>query len=225
MIHGADEVIYTRRRTLALMVQPGGRVVVRAPLHTSDARINALLREKAGWLDQAKKRMAAVPAPKVIHFENGERIWYQGHAYPLRLEKSVRGGLAFVPAKGFLLQEDRRSEGQRLLEKFYRAETRRLTGEVLQVYARRFDLHPTSVSVTAAKSRWGSCGARNTINFSYRLAMVPPEALAYVVAHELAHTVHHNHSQAFWALVAQLRPGFQKERALLRQHGPTLPLL
>jgi len=47
------------------------------------------------------------------------------------------------------------------------------------------------------KKRWGSCSQQNSLNFSLRLAMVPPETLEYVVVHELAHTRHHDHSRAF----------------------------
>jgi predicted metal-dependent hydrolase len=53
--------------------------------------------------------------------------------------------------------------------------------------------------------------------------MVPLDALEYVVVHELAHTRHHNHSTAFWGLVAQMMPDFKKRRQWLKLNGRKLP--
>ena len=44
----------------------------------------------------------------------------------------------------------------------------------------------------------------------------PPEAIDYVVVHELAHLVHHNHSPAFYALVESVLPDYRARAALLK---------
>jgi len=52
--------------------------------------------------------------------------------------------------------------------------------------------------------------------------MAPPDVLDYVAAHEVAHLMEMNHSQAFWDTVARLKPGFNSPRAWLRRHGADL---
>jgi hypothetical protein len=84
-------------------------------------------------------------------------------------------------------------------------------------------LQVKSIRITGAKRRWGSCSRQNSLNFSLRLAMVPPEALEYVVVHELAHTRHHDHSRAFWAFLEQMLPGYETQRRWLKQNGLKLP--
>ncbi|MFN7193716.1 MAG: M48 family metallopeptidase, partial [Rhodospirillales bacterium] len=61
-----------------------------------------------------------------------------------------------------------------------------------------------------------------TLAFSWRLVLAPPEVLDYVVAHEVAHLTHMNHSAEFWALVARLCPGFERPRQWLAENGAHL---
>lgn len=84
-------------------------------------------------------------------------------------------------------------------------------------FAAIMGLAPAGVGITAAKTRFGSCSAKNRLCFSCRLMGYPPEAIDYVVVHELAHITHKNHGPAFYALVASVLPDYAKRRALLRR--------
>ena len=74
----------------------------------------------------------------------------------------------------------------------------------------------TQISLRDARSRWGSCTAKGRLMYSWRLILAPPEVLDYVAAHEVAHLVQMNHSDAFWAVVERLYPGWQRQRDWLR---------
>ena len=81
----------------------------------------------------------------------------------------------------------------------------------------------TAVSVGDAGSRWGSCSSRGRIRLSWRLILAPPNVRRYVVAHEVAHLVHLDHSTKFKALEARLfGPGLAEAKATLRRVGPRL---
>ena len=82
---------------------------------------------------------------------------------------------------------------------------------------------PSSVSVGDAGSRWGSCSSQGRIRLSWRLILGPPEIRRYVVAHEVAHLVHLDHSERFKTLEARLYgPGLAEAKATLRRIGPRL---
>ena len=83
-------------------------------------------------------------------------------------------------------------------------------------YSELMQLYPAGITITGAKTRFGSCSGKNRICFSWRLMQYPQEAIDYVVVHELAHIVHKNHSQQFYALVAQYLPDWKQRRQLLR---------
>ena len=78
-------------------------------------------------------------------------------------------------------------------------------------------LKPQRISITKAKTRFGSCSSKKTISFSCFLLLYPPEAVDYVVVHELAHLKYMNHQKEFYRLIEQLMPDYKKRRALLKE--------
>lgn len=78
------------------------------------------------------------------------------------------------------------------------------------------------ISLRDTTSRWGSCTAAGNLSFSWRLILAPEAVLTYVVAHEVAHLAHMDHSPAFWRLVGQLTPDPDSSRAWLKRHGASL---
>ncbi|MGC8820969.1 MAG: M48 family metallopeptidase [Fervidobacterium sp.] len=78
------------------------------------------------------------------------------------------------------------------------------------------------VLVKEVKTRWGSCSSKGTISLNWLLIMAPRKVIDYVIIHELAHTVHMNHSKKFWELVEKLFPEWKVCRYWLRKNGHTL---
>ncbi|MBQ8584288.1 MAG: M48 family metallopeptidase [Clostridia bacterium] len=72
------------------------------------------------------------------------------------------------------------------------------------------------ISITSAKTRFGSCSSKGDIAFSYRLMLYPEAAVDYVVVHELAHRKEMNHSKAFYKIVEDILPDYKERRKLLR---------
>ena len=83
-------------------------------------------------------------------------------------------------------------------------------------YAAIMSVTPTSVKITSARTRFGSCSGKNGICFSLYLMQYPEEAIDYVVVHELAHIRHHDHSPAFYAEVAKVLPDYKERMKLLK---------
>lgn len=80
------------------------------------------------------------------------------------------------------------------------------------------------ITIRDQKTRWGSCSARGTLSFNWRLMLAPPAVLDYVVVHELCHLTHMNHSAAFWDLVESVCPDYRIHRKWLKEHGQELVL-
>jgi len=74
------------------------------------------------------------------------------------------------------------------------------------------------VSIRDAKTRWGSCSKKRNLNFSYKVALLPPELADYIVVHELCHLKEFNHSKAFWELVERAIPGGRVIKKKLREY-------
>lgn len=99
---------------------------------------------------------------------------------------------------------------------FYREQARQILSERIGRFATRMGVHPADIRIGSAKRSWGSCTSAGRLTFSWRLMMASPEAVDYVIVHELAHLKHLNHSEAFWAVVARILPDWKKRRQELR---------
>lgn len=103
---------------------------------------------------------------------------------------------------------------------------RRMAREKLQqrtaYFARIMGVSYGRITIRAAKTRWGSCSGRGNLNFHWKLILMPPEVLDYVVVHELAHRKEMNHSPAFWAEVAKILPDYQERRKWLKTYGQSV---
>lgn len=83
-------------------------------------------------------------------------------------------------------------------------------------YARILGVWPEAITITSARTRFGSCSGRNRISYSWRLMQYPEEAIDYVVVHELCHILHHNHSKAFYDCIETVLPDWRKRRLKLK---------
>lgn len=84
-------------------------------------------------------------------------------------------------------------------------------------YARIMGVTPTGVKITSAKSRFGSCSAKNSLCFSLYLMTYPKEAVDAVIIHELAHIKEKNHSPRFYAVVLKYMPDYKRRESLLKK--------
>ena len=86
----------------------------------------------------------------------------------------------------------------------------------VEFYSKIMEVQPNKVSVSAAKRLFGSCNSKGNLNFSFRLALYPTQAIDYVIVHELAHLTEMNHSPRFWAIVGKYMPDYKERKKLLK---------
>ncbi len=100
-------------------------------------------------------------------------------------------------------------------------ELKTLAKEILPVktayYAEKMGLKYGRITITSAKTRFGSCSSKGNISFSHRLMLYPEEAIDYVVVHELAHLVEMNHSKRFYSVVESVLPDYKNRARLLKR--------
>lgn len=96
-------------------------------------------------------------------------------------------------------------------------QARELLPKLTEEYAEKMGVEYGSVKITSAQKRFGSCSGKNNICYSYILMQYPIEAIEYVVVHELAHTVHHDHSRDFYNFIANYMPDYKQREKLLKK--------
>jgi hypothetical protein len=214
-------LIRSNRRTIAIIIERDGSLTVRAPKRVPRTTIEAFLADKSDWIRTNQERMRKSQPPS-HRFVEGEIFYYLGEAYPLKYVQSQHPGLILKEA--FFLNRKAASRAKEYFEKWYKQQARKSIGERLARLSVQHGYRFSSLRITSARTRWGSCSSRGTLSFSYRLVMAPPEVLDSVIIHELIHLDVPNHSPAFWARFQQIMPDCKKHRKWLQQNGSLFSL-
>jgi predicted metal-dependent hydrolase len=211
------QIIRSKRRTLALIVNPDGSLIVRAPWQTPGRSIREFVEKNAQWIGKKQTQALAARPPNPKKFIPGELFMYLGNAYPLEIVDQQIVPLQL--AENFKLAQSAESKAPEVFEQWYRGQARQVLNERVRLYASLHHLPYQGIRVTSARGRWGSCSARGSLNFSWRLILAPIEVVDYVVVHELVHTVFHNHSRQFWARLETILPDYREHKKWLKTDG------
>ena len=212
-----DRIIRSKRRTVALIVEYDGSVTVRAPMRLPESAIREFAEKHIDWVVKKKAEMRAVIPPPQKQYQPGETFLYLGKEYPLEVVPGQHTKL--ILDDRFKIAESASGNAEPVFQKWYRQQASHLILERVKFFAELHQLQYEKIKITSARTRWGSCSPKSTLSFSWRLMLTPPEVIDYVIIHELAHTVHHNHSKRFWTLVEKFLPDYRARRKQLRQYG------
>lgn len=205
------------RKTTAIYIHKDASVEVRCPKNFPNSEIERFIKENLATIER-NVELARINEQQKNAFcvKPGDKLLFLGRKYPLervQLAKIGFDGKRFYIPEGFPAADIKPA-----LIKIYKKLAVNLLRVKTQEYAQKMGVAPTAVKINSAKTRWGSCSGNNSINYSWRLIMACEECVDYVVVHELAHTVHHNHSDKFWALVEQHCSDYERQN----QHLKTL---
>ena len=98
-----------------------------------------------------------------------------------------------------------------------KARLKTIVEPLVKYYSVKMGVFPEKISINSAKTRFGSCSSKKSLNFSFRLALYPYEAIEYVCVHELAHLKEMNHSKKFWQIVETYLPDYKSRKELLKR--------
>lgn len=212
-------IIRSRRRTLALTIAPDATITVRAPWWISSGAIRRFTARHRDWIRRRLASLKARPASPIHRYVAGEDFWYLGKKYKLSFAAIGRTAKLNQLAKELILPESGPRQTKKKIIAWYRSEARRIIADRLKrLAASRGDSYH-SWRLTSAKTRWGSCSSRGTLNFTWRLVMLPPDLIDYVIRHELVHLCQPNHSRAFWEEIRRQDPDYLARRFWLRQNS------
>lgn len=208
-----------RARRSAIRIRPGDRrVELVVPEHGRLSAALAFLDDRRDWL---LARLATLQAP--VAFTAGAVIPVLGHDRVLVTRPRPVAGCGPFRLTAATIEVAGRDEhiARRTRDGLIALAATTLR-PIATDFAAQLGRRPAAIAIGSPKSRWGSCSTAGVLRFSWRLVLAPEPVLRYVAAHEAAHLLHMNHGPAFWALVHDLYPDFDRERAWLKHHGAAL---
>jgi predicted metal-dependent hydrolase len=210
-----------RRKSIGLIITTEG-LLIRAPKWTPLYEIDAAIAERQTWIASALARQSA-RRQQLAAYCDGGHILFRGS----KLKVEVRHGLfesVDLTDKHCVVTNCDRVFNADALD----AELKRIAKHELPVIARdmaeRAGLPLKSVTLSSARTMWGSCTSDGRVRLNFRLLQLAPELMRHVVAHELAHLVEFNHSKRFWAIVESLDPNTKAHKRAIKGYAALLEL-
>lgn len=205
-----------RARRIALRIDPlDGDVVITLPARASRRDALDFLRTHEQWLAD---RLASLPSR--LEFAPGMSVPVDAIPRLVVHRPEARSGVQILPREilvsgeaAFVRRRVRDALAGRARETFTRLAFEK---------AQTIGIAPSRIRIRDTISRWGSCAPDRTLMFCWRLVMAPPFVQDYVVAHEVAHLRHMDHSPAFWMLTDRLTRHRDDASLWLTRNGPAL---
>ncbi|WP_231223552.1 M48 family metallopeptidase [Helicobacter pylori] len=178
-------------KTLSLNITPSLEVILKMPNSCSQARANAFLKEQEAWLK--KTLLAMQEKHSLLHS---------------RLETYQNKILVFDEVRN--ANDYTLTELKKILKTYLE--------QKLPLIAQKMQTAYTGFNIRNNAKVLGSCSYHNRLSFALLLVCAKKEAIDYVIIHELAHTIHKNHSKNFWRCVQIFCPNYRALRERLKQN-------
>ena len=211
-------------RRLTLRVRAATRdALLTMPPRGSMARAKGFVERHADWI---ATRLARLPAS--TPFGAGALVPLRGIPHEIVHRPGARGTVWIETGQGDMPQPRRLCASgaapfvARRIQDFLIGQARIDLAASVARHAATLGVKVRRMTLRDTTTRWGSCSSSGALNFSWRLVMAPPHVLDYLAAHEVAHLVHMNHSDAFWSVTERLVPDYRRAEAWLKAHGTGL---
>jgi predicted metal-dependent hydrolase len=189
--------------------------VVSGPKRASRKSLTEFVAAHHTWMQQ---QIRSIPkAPSII--EDGF-ITIEG--IPRKIIHSEATGVHVSLLADTVMVACRAERLPRALQRFIVQHAEKLISELAHEKAERIGKRITKITLRDTSSRWGSCASDGSLSFSWRLIMAPFDVIDYVVAHEVAHLQHFDHSPDFWALCRELSENYTMSKHWLKLNGAQL---
>jgi hypothetical protein len=218
-----------RRRSIGLSIDHRG-LRVGAPHRASLTEVESLILRHADWVAKKLDEWQSRPRPAIVKIVHGLQLPMLGQTLEVKLATGNNRTVwneqpgpvsAASPVLTLFLRSP--TDAPRILEKALRERAHHLFGERLRLFADKMEFAAPPLSLSSARTRWGSCSLKTGIRLNWRLIHFSPYIVDYVVIHELAHLREMNHGRRFWAIVAQHCPEYRAICKALNSQAASCP--
>ena len=217
----AYDIVYSKRKTISIIVERDHRVVVRAPMETSEEVIKEVIEKKKRLLRKKIEHNQKYPVERdVKEFVSGESLLYLGKQYKLLVVEEPVEEVMFDSK--FFINKNSQPVANLLFKQWYLKAAVKFIVPKAKTIARQLGVHYNNISILDLKFRWGSCTPKDNIHLNWRLIKAPVTVIEYIIVHELTHLLEANHSPDFWNRVAAQLPNYEKAKAWLKENGHEL---
>lgn len=212
------QMIYSKRKTICITVNKQGKVIVTCPVGCSHKKVEEFVMLKQNWIKKHLSRVQAIlenPLAKPYTACENQIVLLLGKpikiCYSNNSVTSFDNNNLYLPIKS----KDKLS----CLKKFYIEKANLYLQTRLQKISTLINIPYNKLKVTGFKCKWGSCSSSHEIKLNFKLILLAPQLIDYVIIHELCHINHQNHKKSFWQEVGKFCPNYSECRKLIKENN------
>lgn len=219
----------TARQTTDIVIERDGRITVRPPARLTPEQVDEAVLSRRRWIYRNLAEWRDLNATRVVReWVNGESFLYLGSAYRLLLVTEQDEPLKLKDGRFCLLRSvvDQGSKvaAQEVFRQFYVSRGHARLAQRVAHFAPRVGVQPGALQVKELGYRWASCLPGGGLHFHWKCLMAPLKIIDYIVAHELCHMHHRDHTDLFWNEVDKVMPDYRERKEWLRRRGAEMDL-
>ena len=200
-----------KRMTLRIL---DGEVRITKPRFVTDKQALKFLNEKREWVNEQLLSDVELRENETIAHRYTLKFALGNNIYRNKLDDSTM--TVFMPSGEQSSSHRTQNYTKQQIEKVLLTESKRLIGGILKDKTEEYGFEYSELRFRKMRSRWGSCSSKKVLTFNIHLVNAPYEIIEHVVLHELAHTLHMNHSADFWKLLRKIDPECDKNKKILK---------
>ena len=207
-----------RRKTIGFKIVDN-TFILTSPKNISQKFLMSFIEKKKDWvverLEKSKNRKSLI---------NQDSIIYLGQEIKINIIESpllINGGYCEIVNNIFYITISKNYTNEmltKIIKDWYKKQCLNLVQERVALYAKKYNLNYSKITIKEQKTVWGTCNQNNDLTFNLRIMMFRPEIIDYLVVHELSHTVHKNHSVKYWQFVESILPNYKELEKNLKNY-------
>ena len=206
-------VVRSSRRSVGMRVLPDGTVQILSPRRLSPAKLTQICApHEKRLLQMCEKQLALNVKREKFLLSYGSFVRFLGKKREVR--PCVDEGTVYDSDALYVKAADEDIKSA-VISAYKQAAAEYIVPRVAQI-SEKMGLSPMRVRINSARTHFASCSKKSSLNFSWYCMMASPEAIDYVIVHELCHIIHFNHSAKFWAEVEKYCPDYKKYKSELK---------
>lgn len=212
----ADKIVKSNRRTLCLHITQDGKLFIKAPKKMSLETILGFVKEKENWIEKKQKKAREIIKNNYEIF-NYNSILFLGKKYKVMQVKGINTlqlceDFIEIPDKNYV-------EKEIWLKKWYLTFVNDILFKRIDYIGKLMNLQASGICIINSKAKWGMCNQNGKLFFNWRMLMLEPKMMDYIIIHEFSHLRVLNHSKCFWEIVESIMPDYKLMQKKLNDCG------
>ncbi len=211
------EIIRTNRKSLSLTINEQGELIVHAPKYMPMYEILNFIEKKEDWITKKSESIKSLLTKNKNILEYNE-IFFLGKRYKVVETKGIDE--PYITKESILIDVCKtKTKKQKILRDWYIQNIDNILMPRVQQLIEFMKQKTKSIKIINSKAKWGMCDNKKNLYYNWKLLMLSPEIIDYVIIHEIAHLIELNHSKKFWQIVGAVLPNYKHYKEVTNKCG------